>query len=552
LGEQICVLRFYRKGARTAAEILVAAVLAYVVARYGIQLSFQIGRLSQPSGYDDVVYLINAQQWLNAVPTQGIFSNLAGLLNQHAPISTALAALSFAVAGPFDWPPYIANGFLLAACLLAAMVFLRFEKTPLLLASLIVLCLACVPFYQQTVTEFRPDLFAGIALGFCVLLLFREPVFDISPKRQFGLGLLFGVTLLMKPSTFLAVGFILAVALLLSCAGFLIERRKTLREKARPILLTFARLFAGAMVVFGPYLIAQGREILDYIYTALFTLADVNDLNASPAQQATFYLTGPAGGIALGLWFWIGMATIATRLAASWRLERNRLPTLCASYAALLVIYLVLTLTAVKQYFLGSMFYATFSLLMARDLAWLLPRAVEDINGFKFPYGAVLLIIALAVQRGFDPAPVLVTANPNSEMREATSRVTDLVWRLAKARAMPAGGASTPVTILTNAPAPVMVAAIVLQGSREHLDVRVSDGIYARSTGEFLALAAKADIIVIIGSINSPPYPGWRLGDDFDAAVAGNKAFESVTSLGNGFIQIFEKNTEGPAASNQR
>src|SRR5262249_47992246 len=101
-----------------------------------------MGRLSLPSDYDDVVYFTSAQQWLNAVATQGLFSSLAGLINQHAPMSMALAALSFAVGGAFDWPPYVANGFLLVAFLWAAMVFLRFEKTPFLLASLIVLCLA--------------------------------------------------------------------------------------------------------------------------------------------------------------------------------------------------------------------------------------------------------------------------------------------------------------------------------------------------------------------------------------------------------------------------
>jgi len=38
-------------------------------------------------------------------------------------------------------------------------------------------------------------------------------------------------------------------------------------------------------------------------------------------------------------------------------------------YAALVAIYLVLTLTAVKHYFLGSMFFAAFSFFMVRD--WL-------------------------------------------------------------------------------------------------------------------------------------------------------------------------------------
>ena len=545
-------LRFSRSNARTAAEILVAALLAYFVTRYCIQLSFQIGRLSLPSDYDDVGYLTSAQQWLNDLAKRGILYAPAGLLNQHAPLTMAIAALSFALAGPFDWPPYAANGFLLAASLLGALFYLRAEKTPLLLALLIVLCLVDVPFFHQAVTEFRPDPFAGMAIGFCVLLVFREPVFDLSRGRQFRLGLLFGVALLMKPSVFLAAGFILAAALLLSCAGFLIEQRRPLRTEANALLTALARLAAGGALVFGPYLIAQGAEILGYAYMAIFTLADVNDFNGTLAQHATFYLTGlGGGGVALGLWFWIGAIAIVTRLAIAWRVDRNRLPGLCASYAVLLIIYLVLTLTAVKHYFLGSMFYATFSLLMARDLAWLLPRAVVDVDGFDFPYGAVLLIIALGVQRGFDPAPVLVTTNPDSNYRDVVSRATLLVYQAAKDKSTADNVTNIPVTILTNTANPVRVPAIALQGSREQLDFRLSDGLYIRSADEFLALAATADIVVV-GKPIGDPYPGSRIGDELQAAIAGKPEFRSLASVANGFVQIYEKNTASPAASLQR
>src|SRR5262249_26539723 len=141
-----------------------------------------------------------------------------------------------------------------------------------------------------------------------------------------------------------------------------------------------------------------------------------------------------------------------------------------------------------------------------RDLAWLLPRAVVDVDGLDFPYGVVLLIMALAVQRGFDPAPVLVTANPDSNFADVVRQATEAVWQLVQAKAQPADGASTPVTILANTPDPVRVGALVLEGSRQKVDVRASDGIYVRSIEEFLALAAKADVIIV--GRPSAPYPG--------------------------------------------
>jgi 4-amino-4-deoxy-L-arabinose transferase-like glycosyltransferase len=513
-------------------------------------VSIQMGRLSLPADYDDVAYLSSAQQWLNETPMHGIFGNLLALINQHAPIATALAALSFALGGAVDWPPYVANGVLLALTVLGAMLFLKAEKLPLWLAGFLALCLVAVPFFQQAVTEFRPDPFAGMAIAFCMLLLFRAPVFSLSRNRQFALGLLFGAALLMKPSVFLAAGFILAVAVLSSCAGFLIERKLKLREQAGSIVRSLGWLLAGAMVVFGPYLIAQGGAILGYTYMALFTLADVNDFNGSFAQHASFYATGlGGGGIALGPWFWLGTMTMAARLVATWRNDPQRLPSLGAGYAALLVIYLVLTLTAVKHYFLGSMFYATFSLFMLRDLAWLLPRAFVNVDGLNFPYGIVVLLIFLAVQTVFVPAPVLVTAVPDPAYRDTIRSATLLVWQVAKDKSAAADGVPAPVTILTNTGNPVRVPAIALQGMRERQEVRFSDGLYVRSVEEFLALAEKADIIVVSRPIGDP-YPGSRLGDALQTAMAENKQFRSVASIADGFVQLYERaDTSAPSAS---
>src|SRR4051812_5635307 len=99
-GAEMVLLRFSRLHARTAAEILIAAVVAYAVARHCIAASFQIGRLSMPADFDDVVYLGSAQLWLNELSRHGFLGDLAGLINQHAPVQTAIAALSYLLAGP--------------------------------------------------------------------------------------------------------------------------------------------------------------------------------------------------------------------------------------------------------------------------------------------------------------------------------------------------------------------------------------------------------------------------------------------------------------------
>ena len=544
----MALLRFSRLHARTAAEILVAALAAYAVASYSIAASFQIGRLAMPADFDDVVYLGNGQQWLNEISRHGFLGNLLGLINQHAPVQTAIAALSYLVAGPYDWPPYAANGVLLAVSLFGAMRILERETGSLLITIFVTLCLTAVPFFQHAVTEFRPDLFAGLVTAFAALLLLQQPLYRLSAAAQLRLGLLLGLALLMKPAAFLASGFIHAVAVLFSCAAFLLEEKAQLRAELNAILKSFGLLLLGAMLVFGPYLLLQGREIFDYIYLALFTLADVNNYNGTWLQQASFYANGPGGGAALGPWFWIGLFAMALRLAAALWTSSSRLPTLCAAYLVLFVIYLVLTLTAVKQYFLGSMFYAFFSLLMARDGAWLVQHAKIDVDEIRFPYGAVILALIVVIQRVFVPSALLVTAYPDENLRRAVRDTTQQVWQLAKDKAE---AAQAPITLLSNTANPVRGAAIGLQASRERLDVRIADGLYAKSAEEFLSLAENADIVVVSGPVGDF-YPGSRLGNEFQSAMQADKKFRSLPPMLDGFVQIYEKNAEAPAASLKR
>ena len=546
-GQRMDWTRFSRWRVRAAAEILVSALLAYAVALYCIDFSFSIGRLSLPADFDDVVYLASGQDWLTGFSQRGVFGTLAAIISQHAPVHTLIAALSYRLAGPFDWPAYAANGVLLALTLFGVMRFLKHESRSFVTAAFVTLCLLAVPFFQQAVTEFRPDPFAGIVTGFAVLLLFQQPVYRLSPNVQFRLGLLLGLALLMKPSVFLASGFILTLAVLFSCAAFLIEDRAALGAHRAAILQAVARLFLGAMLVFGPYLLLQGAEILGYAYEALFTLADVNDYQGTSLEHASFYITGPGGGLALGPWFWIGLATMALRLGVCAWSDSSRLPTLGASYLMLLVIYLVLTLTAVKHYFLGSMFYASFALFMARDWAWLAEHLKVDVDGILFPYGAVILALLVLIQRAFIPTFSLATAYLDENVRRMVQETSGQVLQLARDKTAAQADKTAPLTILSNTANPARVGAVALQASREGLRVRfVPAGLYARTAEEFLSLAKAADIIVV-GAPIGEAYPGSLLGDEFQAAMAADKTFRSLPPLLDGRIQLYEKNAT-PAA----
>ena len=136
--------------------------------------------------------------------------------------------------------------------------------------------------------------------------------------------MLFGFAFLCKPSEFLVTGFEITAAVLFSYAGFLRESPIASRQAASLILKSFGFFLLGAAIVFGPYLLDQGAEIFAYMYTALFTLGDVNAFHADRSAQFAYYLWNPAAGfVALGFWLWIGLAAMLTRLALTFGKARK-------------------------------------------------------------------------------------------------------------------------------------------------------------------------------------------------------------------------------------
>ena len=524
---------------RTLLELMAAVGIAYFIASFTIALSFQTGRLALPSGYDDVVYLIAGQQWLNEIPTRGFLGDVGAILHQHAPLQTLMAALSFVLLGPQDWAPYAANGVLLGLTLIAIFWYLRREGTSLILAILLVLCLVDVPFFQHSVTEFRPDLFAGIVVGFSILLVVSEPAFLMTRKRQLYLGLLFGLALLAKPSAFLAAGFFIATAILFSYGGFLWERKLSLKQQLVPILRSFGSFALGAVAVFGPYLIAEGAAIFSYMYLALFTMADINAYPGTQVQQFSFYVTGPAGKLALGFWFWLGVGTMLLRLGVTYAVAPARLPTLYASYASLLVMLVVLALTAAKSYFLGSMFYATFSLLMVRDLAFLAETKKFAVGRFQVPAAFAVLAVLIGIQKAFLPHKPLATSWTDRNYHAMVSDSTHYAWQIVWNKAHPAGAAPVPVNILINNAEPVRTAAIMLDATRRKFSVTLHDGVNARTTEDFMALVDKADLVIVTASMDYP-YPGAKHGNELQALMAKDKRFRKSGMLMEDFVQFYE------------
>jgi hypothetical protein len=512
--------RLARIPLRPVAEAAAAAVFAY----FAIWLSFFFlnlyGRLAAPATYDDVSYFIVAQAWIDRFGI-GIVQGIGEFFLQHAPLSTLVAAVSFLLFGPYDWAPYIANGVLWGIALWAIMRMLAAEGASLTVSLIAAFSLTTTPFAMHAVSEFRPELFTGLLSAFAILILFRKPIFLASRRAQCLFGFLFGAVLLANPPAFAMNGVILALAFLVSSAAFIAERGLDPKTQLIPIAKAAGIIAPIAAIGFVPFLLAQGG--------AFVAQPDSGAAADIPSGQSAFYLVNLY--TALGIWLWIGLATFALRLWATWRFVPRALPSTCGGYAMLVVIYAAIAWTAHKNYFFGAVLYAPFLLLMARDWGWLLMRwPVQMFGRDLYPAHLVLTLCALAgtVFAFRAPQPLTILSPPyNAHLVEMTQTVWAMIADFA--RGQTAVGLDPHVRLLVNASDPVRAAAIELRALREGLNVQVDYG-YSLNPEAFLEHAAKANLIVVTSN-SEPPLSGPRMGDAILQAMTDNRAYRAVQTF---------------------
>jgi len=419
----------------------------------------------------------------------------------------------------------------------AVLRFLAHEGTPFLVAALTTACLSLIPFFQTAVTEFRPDLFQGVLVAFAVLGLFKAPIFSASWLRQVRLGLLFGIALLAKPAAFLAAGFVISFAVIASTLAFLFDNKRDVSSEIGPIATSYAYLFLGTAAVFVPYLAISASYIFAYMAQVLVSNIGVWEYKGDFVQQVLFYSTGEGGGAALSYWLPVGLLTFLVRTVVAVRTRDNIGPTI-GSYLCLIVVYAVVSSTPLKHYFLGGMFYATFSLVMARDWSWLFLRVPKRIGSLP-AHGTLAVVFCVAYL--LTPRPILAVVFP-PQMVEAGRAATLDAWTiiLDAERRVRESGRGTPLTVLVNSNDTVNAWAIELEARRGQLNVRFQYGDFATSAADFVAMARSADLVIVTQSPQSF-LPGAQLGDAFSSGLqaAGFKVLASIDGRGLPSSQVF-------------
>ncbi len=335
---------------------LIVLVLSLVFTAFCVGKSRQIGRLATSPNYDDCVYFYQSTVLLQEVKSHGIAGLSTFLTEQglHSPYSILLAAVSFALLGPENASPYWASGLLVLAYLSGVGWFLRRLPWAAWLAAL--LLFLTLPFITMGVVEFRPDIAWATVTGFGVVWIVTAEEIFRRPSRAALAGLLLGLSLLIKPTTFAMTGILYAGALLSRPAGaFWRDRRLQGLRGAMPGMAACA---GAALLVAGPYWAFFGKDAWGYFWVHSFgEYKGFWAFHGSPAEFFLYYLSGEAffSNVA-----WSGLVLLALGLVSVFLLVsrkpgvRFKVLVLFGLMAAALVIN---TLAKMKSPFLGGGIY---------------------------------------------------------------------------------------------------------------------------------------------------------------------------------------------------
>ena len=485
-----------RAAVKASAIVALTAALCAIVGYVNLAASFDRGQLSVPPLYDDVSYFVDAARWLSAAPMRSLAANLYALLDQHAPFTTLTSAIGLSVVPRGYVGPYLVNVVLVAAFMLA-IAGLVWHLSIVDIATCLI-GLACIPMLGQTMTEGRPDLPWGLALGLALGAIFYRPLYRRSYGSLIFLGLLCGAAAALKPTALPAsVAFmIFAVCAATLCGCFESKSRdaRFLLKQASATLLLFGLGFFLAVAAI------DGVGLADTIRYIMRTMIYDQEFWASHGSlffHLTFYSAGGGGRAALKYWFFVGLALFAIRLWLS-RHDRSDLQRGLALLAVVAASYAIPTVSVVKTFWLGAIFYGPFIVAMVLNYVAIADRLAHDwggaiaspvkgqepiAGGLRIaPLTAVTALLIGQLALGRAPLAVEIDRHKILDIRNTTERA----WSVLSA-ALPHETARTlawhaPAAVVTVAsPDPVNPAVIQLYALQAHLSVDVRYEYFVRT-----------------------------------------------------------------------
>ena len=409
-------------------------VVTIFVAFFGLQRSFEIGRLAAPPWYDDVVYLFAAKALMHASADQSWLETGRQLVDQHAPLSTFLGVLGFLAVPQGLAGPYIANCLVLGGFLVGCALLLRPLPTGATIGA--IAAIGAIPVASLSITEFRPDFAWGFLSGLATTALLGRRLFQLSWNRLLFIGSLCGLALVSKPSISPVTAVILATAfagavLLYKLSG----NGGAISIRFRAIARVAALIGLGAAIVAGLVYAMIWRDTYDYILLALVKNGPQNAISGDFLFQLQYYSTGDGGSIVLGQAFWVLLLFWVAAFIWCAIYKVGLLPRLTCYLAVILVAYAIPTYSEHKSLFFGAAFYGTLiasTCAVAGEL-WRTTEKSQRHTGLRKTTASLICVagIALLVRGNILNHPVvLMTISP--EMRMDVREATDRIWSVLK------------------------------------------------------------------------------------------------------------------------
>lgn len=272
-------------------RLLCSIAIGILFTTYYIQSVIYFGKYAYPIGPDDITYindaLIRLSTWKGGIS----FLHQHIAWSPHSPVYSYLAIAGFSLFGLHDWAPLAMTGLFIIFfnwAVLSAM-----KARPLLCGVLVLLVLLTCRFFTFCVTEYRPDMFTGLILGFGGILFLQRPWLEMPWKWWACAGGLYGLAILFKPAYIPA-----SLALLLTGMGcaFLAGGIGSFFANLLPALRLVAVALLAMSAVASPHLVFAWKDIYTYIYdNMLGQHANMWYLGLSLKEQLLYYIKGQGG-----------------------------------------------------------------------------------------------------------------------------------------------------------------------------------------------------------------------------------------------------------------
>jgi hypothetical protein len=516
--------------------IVVTVLLSVAWASNALHLSAFWGRLAFPPYSDDVGYLLSGFHLFETTQRGDLVSQLKPVLRHHAPMQSLLAFAGYRLFGVNKWSAYQMNGILLVVFMLAILWMTR-SLGAVSRLSIVVIVLA-MPLTTNLVAEFRPDLLWGLLCGLAVFMVLRPPLFDPAWKVRTGAVILGVAALHAKPSAAPATALLLAAALATAIGLRLIYRPLSAGEFA----IRLGMPLAVGLVVSAPFFISNWRHLYDYMYLALVTFRDVNQFRGSALEHATYYSAGLCYRAALFTMLWVGIVALVANAVRLRICRRNQdLAYHLGLVAVVVMAYLIPTLSGVKSYFLGGIFYGTFVVATVGTLV----ATVDALQGYHNTLGR-LVRCALPVAAGLSilmaPAVPLVNVADRrfaADINAVYAQMMSTIGRDASSfspvpgpSGMPAAPSSPPRPVVVYVPSPAVLdsVAISLLARWEGMPIVGTEGYYTRTLAEHQRNLAQSDY-AILSEFHDSVYPGSLLSPRVLEFVTNHPDFERISTF---------------------